>query len=72
MADRWIPADELVRAMGGRDHLPVPQPARDRLSEAEVLKRRANAAERDWSKVGEPEPERKPRPKRRSPRFRSR
>lgn len=71
MADRWIPADELVRAMGGRDHPPVLQPARERLSEAEVLRRRANAADRDWSKVGEPEqPRRKPRRKRGKARFR--
>lgn len=58
--------------MGGRDHPPVRQVPRERLSDAEVLERRANAEARDWSKVGEPEPERRPRPKRRSSRFRQR
>lgn len=67
---RWVAADDFVRAMGGRDHPPlVKQEPAERLPEAEVLERRRTAAARDWSKVGEEEPE--PR-RRRRPHFRSR
>lgn len=75
MTDRsWVSADDLVRAMGGRDHPPyAPQEPRARLSDAEVRARREQAQQRDWSKVtGEEEEPPKPRVVRRKPHFRRR
>lgn len=67
MTDRkWVSADDLVRAMGGRDHPPrVKQEPRKRLTDAEVRARRESADEIDWSKVDGDEPARP----RRKPQF---